>query len=54
MTVAVLFHIIPFFASLSIVKFNELRLFFLSETMTKQQQVVLEILGRQNDGVIIL
>ena len=44
----------PSFVALNLKKYNEKRLFFMSDKMTEQQQVVLEIFERQNEGVVIL
>jgi len=35
-------------------KINELRLFLLGETLTKQQKIIFEIFNKQNEAVVVL
>jgi hypothetical protein len=46
--------LIPFILSLYMQTLGELRLFLLGETLTKQQQIMLEIFEQQNEGVVLL
>jgi hypothetical protein len=45
---------IPFMLSQYMQTLGELRLFLLGETLTKQQQIMLEIFEQQNEGVVLL
>lgn len=46
--------VLPYIISVYLQTFNELRLFLWSENNSKQQQTVLEIFERQQEGVVLL
>ena len=50
----VLPFVIPLALSLILASYNELRLFKVGDNMTMQQQVVLDIFEKQNEGVVLI